>query len=179
MNYTGSSNHPITVDILTPSFRIVGKVLITRTGLVGVMTDTNTSVVDIHEAQLARLHVPNKLAKSFQTAQVVKNQVVAVCAARREDLGPLVMGAYNNPVNHYPVHIMTPDYEMEGVIEWHGRFDFGALMGQGFSDYVPLYKAVIFATLNPAVRIESPGILVNRRFIDLVALSAEPQKQAA
>src|SRR5512138_888476 len=104
MNYAGSSNHPITVDILTPSFRIVGKVLVTRTGLIGVMTDTNNSVVDVHEAQLARLHVPNKLAKCYQTAQVVKSQVVAVCAARRDDLTPTVLGTYNSPVSRYPVH---------------------------------------------------------------------------
>jgi hypothetical protein len=32
---------------------------------------------------------------------------------------------------------------------------------------------VIAAVLNPSVRIESPAILVNRHFIDLVALAAE------
>lgn len=172
MNLSGSSNHPITVDILTPAYRIVGKILITRTGLIGVMTDTNNSVIDVHDAQLARLHVPTKLANRFQVGQVVKNQVTAVCVTRREDLGPMVLGAYNNPVTQYPVHIMTTDFEIDGEVEWHGRFDFGALMGQGFSEYVPLYKAVITAILNPAVRIESPAILVNRRFIDMVALTS-------
>jgi len=173
MNYSGSSNHPITVEILTASYRILGKVLVTRTGLIGVMTDTNSSIVDIHEAQMARLHIPNKLTNRFQAAQVVKSQVVAVSVQRRDDLGPLVTGAYNNPVNQFTVHLITSDYEMDGVIEWNGRFDMAALMGQGYRDFIPLYHAVISAVLNPAVKIESPAVLVNRRFIDLVALTVE------
>jgi len=177
MNYPGTSNRPITVDFLTPSYRIVGKVLVTRTGLFGVMTDTNNSVIDVHDAQLARLHIPNKLANRFPIAQVVKNQVVAACAGRRDDLGPLAAITYNNPVNQFPMHITTPDYEIEGVIEWNGRFDFAALMGKGSSEYIPIFKAVISAVLNPAVRIESPAVLVNRHFIDLVAQITETKPE--
>jgi hypothetical protein len=172
MNISGSSYRPIAVDFLTRSYRIVGKVLITHTGLLGILNDTNSSVVDIQDAHLARLHVPNKLADRFQVARLVKTRIVAVCVNRREDLGQAGYLSYTH-TTAYPIHITTADFDIDGSLEWIGRFDPSALMGKGTGEYVPLYRASISSILIPSLQIETPAMLLNRKTVDLMALASE------
>jgi hypothetical protein len=110
---SGISNtyHPVSVDFITSSYRVVGKVLVSHTGVLGIVTDINSSVIEVHDAQLARLDMPTRLADRFEIARIVKSQVVAVCVNRRDDLGPSSFSAYSN-VTTYPLRIITPIYEV-------------------------------------------------------------------
>jgi len=168
----GITSHPIAVDFLTSSYRIVGKVMVAHTGLLGLMAASNTSIIDIQEAQLARLDNPNKLADRFDIARLVKQQVVAASVSRRDDLGPLVQMGLNS-YNRYPIYMTTPDFEINGILEWNGRFDVGAILGQGTGEFFPLYRASLSAIFVPGLQMDMPVALINRRFIDLIALSVQ------
>jgi len=146
--------------------------MVAHTGLLGVMNDSNNSVVDVTDAHLARLHVPNKLADRYETARLVKAQVVAVCVNRREDLGPPGYSSYS-PTTAYPVHLTTADFEIDGYLEWIGRFDATAMIGKGTGDFVPIYRASISSILIPSLQIETNAMLLNRRTVDLIALTSE------
>lgn len=158
-------------DILTSSYRIVGKVMVTNTGVMGMLNDSTHSSMEVHDARLARLHMPTKLVDHFELVRMMKRHAFAVCMTRREDLGPhaLVRGGYTSIVE-YPVRITTQMFEIEGTLELPGRFDFAALIGEGSRDFIPIFNAALTAVLIPNLRVESAGILVNRRQIDLVAL---------
>ena len=73
-------------DIYTSGYRIVGKIMSSTNGIMGIMNDINKSHVEIHDARLARIHMPTKLVDHFEVVRLIKAQVFAVCAARREDL---------------------------------------------------------------------------------------------
>ncbi len=161
----------ITVDFITSSYRVVGKVLVTHSGMLGLMTDTNSSVVEVHDAQLARLHMANRLANRFEIVRLVKNQIAAVCLNRRDDLGP--MGYGHNPGNSYPLHIVTANYEINGSLDWTGQFDISAIMAKGTRDFIVLENANISAILIPTLHIESRVLLVNRNSIEIVALAVQ------
>ncbi len=62
---------------------------------------------------------------------------------------------------------------MEGTLEWPGRFEFATVMLQGTRDFIPLYHATVTAILIPQFRIQSPAILFNRKYVDLLALVTE------
>ncbi|WKZ35814.1 MAG: hypothetical protein QY332_19560 [Anaerolineales bacterium] len=158
-------------DILTSGYRVVGKIMVTSQGAMGMLNDPTHSTVDVNDARTARLHMPTKLVDHFELVQMMKRQMHAVCMARREDLGPhaLVRGGYANIVE-YPVRIATQIFEVEGTMELPGRFDFTALMTDGSRDFIPLFNAKLTAILIPNLRVESAGILVNRRRVDLMAL---------
>ncbi len=158
-------------DVLTSGYRIVGKVMVSSTGTMGMMNDTTRSALEVHDARLARLHMPTKLVDHFELARMMKSHVYAVCMARREDLGPqaLVRGGYASVVE-YPVRITTQMFEIEGIMEMPGRFDFTALMTDGTREFIPIFNATLTAILIPNLRIESGGMLINRRQVDLVAL---------
>jgi hypothetical protein len=158
-------------DVLLSGYRVVGKLMVTNTGAMGILNDATRSAIEIHDARLARLHMPTKLVDHFELTRMMKMHVYAVCMARREDLGPqaLVRGGYTSVVE-YPIRITTQTFEIEGVMELPGRFDFTSLMTDGTRDFIPVFNATLTGILIPNLRIESGGMLINRRQVDLIAL---------
>jgi hypothetical protein len=168
----------ISADFLTPSYRVVGKLMVPHTGVTGLMNDPTNSFMEVLDAKLARLHMPTKLVGEYQVIDLVKANVFAICLARREDVGPqaLARGGYQNLVK-FPLRLTTQVYELEGTLEWAGRFDFATVMVEGIRDFVPLYDAILTATLIPQLRIETPALLFNRRQVDLLAQVTDKKKE--
>src|SRR3989304_7839050 len=83
-------------DILTSSYRVVGKIMVTNTGAMGMLNDITHSSMEIHDGRLARVQLPTKLVDHFDLVRMMKQHIVTVCLARKEDLGPLalVRGGY-------------------------------------------------------------------------------------
>ena len=161
----------IPADFLTSGYRIVGKILVPSSGIIGLMNDTTNSFMEILDAKLARLHMPTKLVDHFEVVRLVKAQVFAVCLSRREDLGPqaLTRGGYVR-VTDFPIRVTSQVFELEGLLEWAGRFDFSTIMVEGTREFVPLYSGTLTAILIPTLKIESAALLFNRRHVDLLAL---------
>ncbi|NOY97665.1 MAG: hypothetical protein GXP40_00460 [Chloroflexi bacterium] len=168
----------ISVDILTTSYRVVGKTLVTSTGVIGLMNDTTTSFMEVHDARLARIHMPTKLADHFEVVRLVKEHILAVCLGRREDMGPqaLARGGYAT-VMQYPIRVATQVYELEGVVEWPGRFEFKVIMSEGTRNFIPLYDAKVTGILIPTLKVESPVMLFNRQQVDLLGLLSQRAKK--
>jgi hypothetical protein len=150
---------------------VVGKIMVASQGAMGIMNDPTHSALEVNDARMARLHMPTKLVDHFEIVRMMKKQVHAICMPRREDLGPhaLVRGGYTSVVE-YPVRITTQMFEIDGTMELPGRFDFTALMAEGSREFVPVFNATLTAILFPSLRVESAGMLVNRRLVDLMAL---------
>ena len=164
----------IAADFLTLSYRIVGKMMVPNTGTVGMLNDLTTSFMEVADAKLARIHMPTKLVGEYKIIDLVKSNVFAVCLTRREDVGShaLARGGYQNLIE-YSIRLTSQVYELEGKLEWAGRFDFATIMVEGMRDFVPLYDATLTAILIPQLRIESPAMLFNRRQVDLLGLISE------
>jgi len=161
----------LAADVFTSSYRVVGKIMVTTHGAMGLMNDSTRSAVEVNDARMARLHMPTKLVDHFEIVRMMKKHVYAMCLTRREDLGPLgiVRGGYTSVIE-YPVRITTQTYEIEGIMELPGRFDFTALITDGSRDFLPVFNATITAILIPALKVESPGMLINRSQVDIMAL---------
>jgi len=169
----------IAADFLTPSYRIVGKMMVPSNGAVGLLNNTTTSFMEVLDAKLARIHMPTKLVGEFQVINVVKSNLFAVCLARRDDIGPsaLARGGFTNMIK-YPVRVTTQVYELEGTLEWAGRFDFSTIMVEGTRDFVPIYNASLSAILIPLLKLESPAILFNRKQVDILALKSDKKESS-
>ena len=165
-------------DVYTSGYRVVGKVMVSTNGIMGVLNDINKSHVELHDARMARIHMPTKLVDHFEVVRLVKSQIFALCAARREDLGPFQIqrGGYSN-VSAMPARITTQMYEIEGKIEVAGRFDFAVMIADRARNFIPVYEAVLSAILIPNLKAESPGVLVNREKVDILALLGQRAKE--
>jgi hypothetical protein len=164
------SHRLLSADFLTQSYRVVGSMLVPNTGMIGMLNNSTTSFMEVKDAKLARIHMATKLVSEYASVVLVKTNLFAVCMTRREDLGPqaLARGGYQK-LAKYIIRVTTQIYELEGTLEWSGRFDFAAVMVEGIRDFIPLYNATLTAILTPNLRIESPAILFNRRHVDLLA----------
>jgi hypothetical protein len=175
---TGTNRH-ISADFFTPSYRIVGKIAVPSIGVMGFLNDPSSSFAEIHDARLARLHMPTKLVDHYQMVKVLKSQLFAICLARREDLGSqAVLRASSSRISEYPVRIATPIYDLVGALEWVGRFESSAIMAEDARDFMPIYDASLTAILIPALKVESPAILFNCKQIDLLALTSHRVEEA-
>ncbi len=157
-------------DIYTRSYRIVGQILVGGMGLIGLLNDPVTSFMELHDVSLAHMHMPKKLVDEFDLLRVTKDQVVAICLKRPEDIGPkaLVRGGFER-ITEFPIQVVTQVYEIEGTMEWSGRFDFSVIMVEGTREFIPLYNAHLKAVLIPKMRIETDAMLFNRRHVDALA----------
>jgi hypothetical protein len=169
-------------DVYTAGFRIVGKIMVSANGIIGVLNDTTKSHLEVHDARLARIHMPTKLVDHYEIVRLVKAQVVVACTARREDLGPtnVVRGGYSN-ISELPARLATDSFEMEGKLQVAGRFDFVTMIADKTRNFIPMFDATLTAILIPNLKVESPGILFNREKIDLLAFlnqRAKDEKQS-
>ncbi len=165
-------------DVYTAGYRVVGKVMVSTNGLMGVMNDVTKSHLEIHDARLARIHMPTKLVDHFEIVRLVKAQVFLLCAARREDLGPsaIVRGGYSQTAE-VPARLTTSTYDIEGKLEVAGRFDFVSMISDKTRNFIPLFDATLTAILIPNLKVESPGILFNREKIDMLAMLNQRTKE--
>ena len=177
MPETKSTQRQLLADYLSSSYRVVGKIMVPNSGLSGMMNDPTTSFLEVMDAKLARIHTPTRLVGEYEVIALFKINLFAVCLSRREDLGPyaLARGGYQT-LSNYIVRVTTQVYELEGTLEWSGRFDFASIMGEGIGDFVPLYKATLTSILIPQLRVESPAMLFNRRQVDLLAVIPDKKK---
>lgn len=168
----------IPADVYTAGYRIVGKIMVSTNGIMGVLNDTTKSHLEIHDGRLARIHMPTKLVDHFEMVRLVKAQVVVVCAARREDLGPtnVVRGGYSNIVET-PARLATDVFEVEGKIQVAGRFDFASMISDSTRHFIPMFDATLTAILLPNLKVQSPGILFNREKIDMLAFLSQRTKE--
>ncbi len=165
-------------DVYTSGYRVVGKIMVSTNGIMGIMNDITKSHVEIHDARLARIHMPTKLVDHFEVVRLVKMHVYALCAARREDLGPtgIVRGGYSN-ISELPARLATSVFELEGKLQVAGRFDFVTLISDKTRNFIPIFDATLTAILIPNLKVESPGILFNREKIDMLALLGQRAKE--
>lgn len=154
---------PITVDCLTLNYRIVGQITIGSTGAVGLLIDTNKTFLEIRNARMSRVTAADTLGQQAQVVRVMKNQIMAIGLDKREDIGPSSIRF--GKVTSLPVRLTTSVYEIEGTLEWSGRFEFPMLLADSMPDYIPLFDVSIGAILFPSTFIQCPTMLFNRKHL--------------
>jgi hypothetical protein len=162
---------PISVEMYTQSHRILGRIDPGASGLFSYLNIPTTSIVEIEGAHLNRLHQPGRLVARYATMWLVKRQIVTILLSSRVEIGPssLARGGYSTFVPHW-VHVLLGGYELRGMIETAGKFDFGAALFEGDRLFVPLYSAEVTAILFPSVGARSPAMLFNREMVDGISL---------
>jgi len=165
------SSRLIPAEILTNSHYIFGQVKVIQSGLMGMLTDTTTSYLEVNDASVAQIHKPSNVVNYAPLLYIVRSQVVAVCLNKREYMGlqGVMKGGFQR-LFPYPVQITTRMYDLFGTLEWSGRFEFSALITEGTSSFIVMYDAALTAPLFPALRIESPVISVNRSFLETLVM---------
>lgn len=162
---------PTSVEIYTATHRILGRVYPGATGLFSFVNVPTRSYLEVEGAHLTRLHQPGRLVARHHMFWIVKSEVVMLLLSNRAELGvtTAIRGGYSSKVPNW-VRIVMGSYELRGMIETVGKFNFSSLMFEGDSSFIPIYHTDLNAILFPAVRSRSPVGLFNRHMVDAIAL---------
>lgn len=161
------TNRLIPAEILTSSHYIFGQIKVIQSGLVGMLTDTTNSFLEVNEASIAPIYKPSSVMNYASQLLMVRSEISAVCLSKRDYMGlqGMMKSGYQRLIP-YPVQISTRTYDLTGTIEWSGRFEFSALISEGTSSFFMVYDGVITAPLYPELRIEAPVIILNRNYLE-------------
>lgn len=167
-----SATRTIVANFFTPSYRIVGKVGVGNSGLIGLLNNPTTSLVEVHDGSVARLHEPKRLADRFDVLQIVKRALNVIALGHREEVGPenIIRGGTYSHVYKYTLRAITSSFEMEGVLEWTRRFELGVMLTEYRGDFFPLFEAKMRAIQFPDLELESAALLFNRHKLDIVSV---------
>ena len=162
----------IPVEILTSSRYIFGQIKVIQSGLVGMLTDTTNSILEINEASIAPVYKPSSVMNYTPQLYMVRSEICAVCLNKREYMGTqgLMKSGYQR-LFPYLVQIITRMYQLTGTLEWSGRFEFSALITEGTSNFIIIYDSKLTSPLYPEIKIESPVTLLNRNFLESLIVS--------
>ncbi len=160
-------NRLIPAEILTSSHYIFGQIKVIQSGLVGMLTDTTSSFLEVNEASIAPIWKPSSVMNYASQLYMVRSEIAAVCLSKRDYMGlqGVLKGGYQRLIP-YPVQISTRVYDLSGTIEWSGRFEFSALISEGTSSFFSIYDGILTAPLYPELKIEAPVILLNREYLE-------------
>jgi hypothetical protein len=169
------ANRLIPAEILTSSHYLFGQIKVIQSGLMGMLTDTTSSFLEINDASISPIQKPSSVTNYATQLYLVRSQLVAVCLNKRDYMGlqGVMKGGFQRLLP-YSVQISTPTYDISGTLEWSGRFEFSALLTEGTSNYLIIYDATLTAPLFPELKIESPVILMNRCFLETLIITKKP-----
>ena len=164
------SRSTVNLDMLNQSYRISCRLNVGATGLIGLLNDVNTTLVDLEDAYYSRLQEPARIVAHLPNAHMSKTNIGLVVLTRREDLGPqgLTRGGYTRllPV---PVLSTTATFEIQGSVEVVTKFDASELLRGGTGRFINVYGANAIAASSPEAVFSGEVILVNRAHVELVA----------
>ncbi len=180
------ASKPIAAEVYTSSHRILGRIHPGGHGLYSHLNMPTNSYIEMEGSILSRLHQPNRLVARYSTLWVVKQEIAAILVSSKAEIGPTGVSTRSGFMtrSHQWVHVVLGGYELRGIVETTGKFNFGAVMFEGDSIFLPLYDADLTAILFPKIEAEAPAILFNRRMVDAMGLMprreipTEPEEQA-
>jgi hypothetical protein len=164
----------VLLSILTPYYRVNGQVGVTAAGLVGLANDQTDSYIEMENASLFRLHRPEEMVAQFPVWSVVKSRIIALLCEHRGDLGRISVarGGFQHTLA-FRVWAAVHGFEIFGVIESPGKYDFSAQMFQGNRQYIPLFNATVIPVLFPQLVMRSPALLFNRQMVEGMGVLSE------
>lgn len=168
---------PIAAEIYTSSHRILGRITPSGRGLYTYLNISTSSYIEVEGALLSRLHQPNRMVGRYTSLSLVKNEILAVLLSSRMELGATgtSRGGYTRTSNH-GIHIILGGYELRGMIEMHGAFNFATFLFEGDTFFAPLYDAEMNAILFPQIKTSASAMLFNRKKVEAIGLLPKSEK---
>lgn len=165
---------PIPAQVLTNTHLIAGEIRLDTPGLFAFMNRTTESYVEVLGARMSALHQYGKQEEEAPRLWLVKSEISVILVEGRGDLGSsaVVRAGYTKPFP-YKVRIVLSGFDLNGLIESGGKFDFGAVMFEGERYFVPIYNLLLSAILFPRLQLSATAALFNRGMVQSIALLAK------
>jgi hypothetical protein len=167
----------VSCALFTQNYRVNGMISVTAAGLVGVVNDPTDSFIELEDASLVRLHRPQEIVAQFTVWSMVKARIIALLCEKTGDLGRITVArAGFTRQTSYRIWASLMGFEMFGVLESPGKFDFSAQMFQGTRQFTPLFNATLIPVFFPQLVTRAPAILFNRQMVEGIGVISEVEE---
>jgi hypothetical protein len=164
----------VNADFFTEVHRISCQVEVGSTGLIGMMNDVHSSLINVRSAYVSRLSQPAKIIANFEETSLVKGNLSLGIVNRREDLGPqtYVRGGYSKVLSAATMFTCTA-FEVRATVEFPARFDPDAILVGGTGKFTVAFNATVHSTLHPETPFTAPAIVINRTLVTSIGALAK------
>ncbi len=139
----------VLANLFTPSYRILGRIQVSNTGLIGLMNDPNTSSIEVLQVSLARLQEPKVITERTEQIRVVKRGILLIGVGKESEIGPTLASRTGiGRVERHWIRSITGTFEVTGQAEYAGRFDLATVLVES-GDFFPIYNATLRAIRFP------------------------------
>jgi hypothetical protein len=167
----------VSCALFTQNYRVNGMISVTASGLVGVVNDPTDSYIELEDATLVRLHRPQEIVAQFTVWSMVKARIIALLCEKTGDLGRITVAraGFTRQIS-YRIWASLLGFEMFGVLESPGKFDFSSQMFQGTRQFTPLFNATLIPVFFPQLVTRAPAILFNRQMVEGIGVISEVEE---
>jgi hypothetical protein len=167
----------VSCALFTQNYRVNGMIAVTASGLVGVVNDPTDSYIELEDATLVRLHRPQEIVAQFTVWSMVKARIIALLCEKTGDLGRITVAraGFTRQIS-YRIWASLLGFEMFGVLESPGKFDFSSQMFQGTRQFTPLFNATLIPVFFPQLVTRAPAILFNRQMVEGIGVISEVEE---
>ncbi|MBN2084170.1 MAG: hypothetical protein JW748_03030 [Anaerolineales bacterium] len=170
----------VSTSVITQNYRVNGMISVTAAGLIGLLSDPTDSYIEIENASLVRLHRPQEVVAQFNSWGMVKSRIIAVLCEKTADLGRITIArAGFSRLISYRIWASLHGFEMFGILESPGKFDFSAQMFQGNRQFTALFNATLIPVYFPQLVTRAPAILFNRQMVEGIGVISEVEEEIA
>jgi hypothetical protein len=170
----------VPTSVITPNYRVNGLISVSAAGLIGLLSDPNDSYIELENASLVRLHRPQEIVAQFNVWGMVKSRIIAVLCEKTGDLGRITIArAGFQRLISYRVWASLHGFEMFGILESPGKFDFSAQMFQGNRQFTAIFNATLIPVFFPQLVTRAPAVLFNRQMVEGMGVISEVEEQTA
>jgi hypothetical protein len=170
----------VPTSIITQNYRVNGLMSVTSAGLIGVLSDPNDSYIELENASLVRIHRPQEVVAQFNVYGMVKSRINAVLCEKTADLGRITIArAGFQRMISYRIWASLHGFEMFGILESPGKFDFSAQMFQGNRQFTALFNATLIPVFFPQLVTRVPALLFNRQMVEGIGVISEVEEEVA
>jgi hypothetical protein len=170
----------VPTSVITQNYRVNGLISVTAAGLIGVLSDPTDSYIELENASLVRIHRPQEIVAQFNTYGMVKSRIIAVLCEKTADLGRIsIARAGFQRLISYRIWASLHGFELFGILESPGKFDFSSQMFQGNRQFTSLFNATLIPVFFPQLVTRVPAILFNRQMVEGIGVISEVEEQAA
>jgi hypothetical protein len=108
---------------------------------------------------------------------MVKARIIALLCEKTGDLGRITVAraGFTRQIS-YRIWASLMGFEMFGVLESPGKFDFSSQMFQGTRQFTPLFNATLIPVFFPQLVTRAPAILFNRQMVEGIGVISEVEE---
>lgn len=168
----------LTADFFTYSYRISGRVEVSRRSLADLLNDQTTSFIQLEDAYVSSIDRPGDIIGTYEASNLAKSNLTLAVVPQQDDAlsKKHAYGSYYGAFLH-KVFITVPAFEIAGYLRLSTKMDLRRVLTSGTDDFIAVLDGQVRASTQPDITFTGGGVLVNKQQIGAFCMAVEETEE--